>query len=272
MKDIRIILEDAMILVTGANGFVGHKIMEMRKDTAAAPSLRNATQEDMNRIIGESDAEVIIHTAAISDIGACQADPDASYYANVQVPLFIARASKGRKLICFSSDQVYSGCSEKGPYCEDTVKPGNVYAEHKLEMEQRVLEIDPDAVMLRAEWMYDYYLKRSNYFMNILNAKETVSFSSAQFRGITYLREVAENMGKVIALPGGIYNFGSETTKSMYDITQEFIDLLGKKVRLEDASPRHNLWMNCDKAKKYGVKFSTVTDGLIKCAKDYNLI
>ena len=261
-----------MILVTGANGFVGHKIMEMCKDTAAAPSLRNATQEDMNRIIGESDADVIIHTAAISDIGACHADPDASYYANVQVPLFIARALKGRKLICFSSDQVYSGCSEKGPYCEDTVKPGNVYAEHKLEMEQRVLEIDPDAVMLRAEWMYDYYLKRSNYFMNILNAKETVSFSSAQFRGITYLREVAENMGKVIALPGGIYNFGSETTKSMYDITQEFIDLLGKKVRLEDASLRHNLWMNCDKAKKYGVKFSTVTDGLIKCAKDYNLI
>ena len=30
----------------------------------------------MNRIIGESDADVIIHTAAISDIGACQADPD----------------------------------------------------------------------------------------------------------------------------------------------------------------------------------------------------
>ena len=32
-------------------------------------------------------------------------------------------------------------------------------------------------------------------------------------------------MEKAIALPGGVYNFGSETTKSMYDITQEFIDL-----------------------------------------------
>ena len=157
-------------------------------------------------------------------------------------------------LICFSSDQVYSGCNEKGPYCEDTVKPGNIYAEHKIEI-----------------WMYDYYLKKSNYFMNIINAEVTVSFSSSQFRGITYLKEVAENMEKVIALPGGIYNFGSETTKSMYDITQEFIELLGKKVRLEDSSPRHNLWMNCDKAKKYGVKFSTVIDGLLKCAKDNNI-
>jgi len=38
-----------------------------------------------------------------------------------------------------------------GPYREDTVKPGNIYAEHKLEMKKRVLDVCPDAVMLRAE-------------------------------------------------------------------------------------------------------------------------
>ena len=32
-----------MILVTGVNGFVGHKIMEMCKDTVASPSLRTYT-------------------------------------------------------------------------------------------------------------------------------------------------------------------------------------------------------------------------------------
>lgn len=261
-----------MILVTGANGFVGHKIMEMYKDAVAAPSLRGATQEDVDYIIRESNADAIIHTAAISDIRACQADPDASYYANVQIPLFIAKASKGRKLICFSSDQVYSGCCEDGPYLEDTVEPGNLYAAHKLEMERRVLDINPDAVMLRAEWMYDYYLKKPNYFCNIMNAKEAVSFSSKQFRGITYLKEVAENMKKVIDLPGGIYNFGSETTKSMYAITREFIHLLGRQVEVEDIPAGHNLWMNCDKAKKYGIKFSTVVDGLMKCAADYHLV
>ena len=261
-----------MILVTGAKGFVGHKIMEMCKDTIASPSLRNATQEDVKRIIEESDADVIIHTAAISDIGTCQADPDASYFANVQIPVYLAKAAKDRKLICFSSDQVYSGCDEEGPYFEDMVKPGNIYAEHKLEMEKRVLDMLPNAVMLRAEWMYDYYLERSNYLMNILNAKEAVAFSSGQYRGVTYLKEVAENMEKVAALPGGAYNFGSETTKSIYEITQEFIELLGKKLKLEDASARHNLWMNCDKARKYSVEFSRVTDGLIKCARDYKWI
>lgn len=261
-----------MILVTGANGFVGHKIMEMCKDTIAAPSLRNTTQEDIKRIIDGSNVEVIIHTAAISDIGACQSDPDASYYANVQIPLYLAKASGDRKLICFSSDQVYSACDEEGPYSEDIVRPGNIYAEHKLEMEQKVLDILPSAVMLRAEWMYDYYLHKSNYLMNIIGTKERLSFSSKQFRGITYLKEVAENMERVITLPGGAYNFGSETTQSMYEITQIFIDLLGIKTSLQDAPSRHNLWMNCGKAIKYGVEFSNVIDGLTKCVKDYNLI
>ena len=261
-----------MILVTGPNGFVGEKIMKLCKDVIPCPSLRTASEEDIRRIVAESGVDTIIHTAAISDIGTCQANPEASYRANVQIPVWLAKAAKNIKLICFSSDQVYSGMEEEGPYSEETVKPGNLYAEHKLLMEQQVLDIDPDAVMLRAEWMYDYYEKKSNYFMNILRAKDTVSFSSRQYRGVTYVKEVALNMEKVMELPGGAYNFGSETTKSMYEITREFLNLLGKDVKLEDAPPRQNLWMNCEKARKLGVDFRTVDEGLKACAKDYNLI
>ena len=261
-----------MILVTGPNGFVGEKIMKLCKDVIPCPSLRTASEEDIRRIVVESGADTIIHTAAISDIGTCQANPEASYRANVQIPVWLAKAAKNVKLICFSSDQVYSGMEEEGPYSEETVKPGNLYAEHKLLMEQQVLDIDPDAVMLRAEWMYDYYEKKSNYFMNILRAKDTVSFSSRQYRGVTYVKEVALNMEKVMELPGGAYNFGSETTKSMYEITREFLNLLGKDVKLEDAPPRQNLWMNCEKARKLGVDFLTVDEGLKACAKDYHLI
>ena len=261
-----------MILVTGANGFVGHKIMQLCDNVLPCPSLRGLSEEEIKRIVDQSGVDTIIHTAAISDIGVCQKNPEASYIANVQLPVFLARAAKNVKLICFSSDQVYSGLKEEGPYSEDAVKPGNLYAEHKLEMEQRVLDIAPDAVMLRAQWMYDVYLKKPNYFMNILNAEKSVCFSSRQYRGITYVKEVAENMEAAIRLPGGAYNFGSETDKSMYEITREFLDFLGKSIRLEDAPARHNLWTNCDKARKYGVVFPSVEDGLKDCAKDYQLV
>lgn len=258
-----------MILVTGATGFVGRKIMELCPNTIPCPSLRDASEEDVRRIIAETGADAIIHTAAIADTGFCQAHPEDSYQANVRLPLFLAKAAGQAKLICFSSDQVYTGVDEDGPYTEDMAKPANVYGQHKLEMERRVLDIAPDAVMLRAEWMYDWYLKKPNYFMNILNATGLVAFSSRQFRGVTYVKEAAENMERVLNLPGGAYNFGSETRKSMYDITQEFLSCLDRDIPLEDAPPRHNLWMNCGKAKALGVEFSSVEDGLRRCAKDH---
>lgn len=259
------------ILITGTSGFVGNKLLKTLKGAIAAPSIRNATKEDVKRMIEESDADVIIHTAAISDVGICESDPDASYYANVQIPLYIAEAAKNKKLICFSSDQVYTGCSEEGPYSENDASPGNTYSKHKLEMEQRVLDILPSAVMLRAEWMYDMDSQKGNYLLNLLHAEKTVSFSSSQYRGVTYLKEVAENMEKVISLPGGVYNFGSETTESMYEITKMFIQILSKDICVLDAPLRHNLWMNCTKAKQYGIEFSDVLSGLVRCVKDYGL-
>ena len=261
-----------MTLVTGVSGFVGGKIMQICDNVIACPSLRGASEDDVRRIVEESGADTIIHTAAISAVGVCQEDPEASYIANVMLPVYLAKASKNIKLICFSSDQVYSATKEDIPFTEDMACPGNIYAIHKLEMENRVLDIASDAVLLRAEWMYDYYLKKSNFFMNMVNASDTVRASSKTFRGVTYVREVAENMEAVKLLPGGVYNFGSESTRSMYDITKDFLELIGKQVSVEDVTPSQNLWMNCEKARKYGVLFSSVEDGLKKCARDYGLI
>ena len=79
-------------------------------------------------------------------------------------------------------------------------------------------------------------------------------------------------MDHVMTLPGGAYNFGSETTQSMYEITEQFLQLLGKDVQLQDALPRHNLWMNCEKARKCGIEFSEVSDGLKRCLNDYKTV
>lgn len=280
------------ILVTGARGFVGARLMKELEGAIVAPSIQGMNEEQIKRIVEESKADVIIHTAAISDVGICEKNPEDSYHANVLLPVYLANASNGRKLICFSSDQVYRGCESDGPYREDEAKPANIYGAHKLEMEQRVLDRQPDSVMLRAEWMYDYISPRGNYLLNVLNAKETLTFGH-QYRGITYLREVCENMERIIKmqekelqrkdkmssgqnsvwqLPGGIYNFGSETTQSMYEITKEFLRITGSKQQVQEGSAAHNLWMDCGKAAEHGVVFSDVMDGLKRCLGDYGLV
>lgn len=261
-----------MILITGANGFVGRQLMEALPDALACPSLQNKTAEQVKAILDASAAEVVIHTAAISDTGLCQQNPQASYQANVVLPQWLAQGAKGRKLICFSSDQVYNAAPEPGPYREDMACPGSVYAAHKLEMEQRVLDIAPSAVILRAQWIYDYSLSRPNYLMNLLHAQEGLSFSPQQFRGLCYRKEIAEAMPQVLSLPGGVYNFGSETTQSIYAITREILDFLGKDVPLVPGPPRHNLWMDCQKAQRQGIQFSPVAEGLKRCLRDHGLV
>ena len=79
-------------------------------------------------------------------------------------------------------------------------------------------------------------------------------------------------MEKVIKLPGGSYNFGSETKMSMYEISKNFLTSIKKEISLRDVEPRHNLWMDCGKAKKFGIEFSSVEDGLLRCARDYGLL
>lgn len=257
------------ILLTGATGFVGSGLKNAFPEMIAAPSLRTATEEEVRRIVDGFDT--VIHTAAISDIGTCEKDPEGSYQANVTLPVYLARACKGRKLICFSSDQVYSGGGEEGPYDEHMAVPANTYARHKLEMDERVLDICPEAVILRAEWMYDYPSMRMNYLRIILEGKDRVAFSSNQYRGITWLREVAEAFSVIPGLPGGVYNFGSEATESMYEITRQFVNYLEKSLMVDDAPPRHNLWMNCEKARKHGIRFSKVEDALKRCVEVYGL-
>lgn len=259
------------ILITGAHGFVGNRLMQDLDDTVAAPSMRSMSEEQIRNMIEKSRADVIIPPQQQSQMSGRVKKIRGHLMKQMCVcRWFLAKAAKEQKLICFSSDQVYRGCAGEGPYKEEDASPCNVYGRHKLEMEQRVLDVKPDAVMLRAEWMYDYPAERSNYLRMLLNEKQVLTFGK-QYRGITYLREVAENMPKIFMLPGGVYNFGSETKQTMYDITCEMLHFLKSDRKPEEVPPAHNLWMDCTKAKERGILFSDAKEGLKRCLKDYHL-
>ena len=260
------------ILVTGPTGFVGARIMDAM-EAIPCPSLREMNESRVRELVEQTAPDVIIHTAALSDIGQCQKMPEVSYHANVEIPLWLVRT--GVPTVIFSSDQVYSGRTEPGPYTEEQVRPANLYAEHKLEMEQRCLEAAPDTVLLRAAWMYDMprygCRNRGNFLVNMLRQEE-IAFSSTQIRSVTYVREVAALMEKALTLPGGVYNFGSETKLPMLDIARWLADTLRLRIRIKDAGPRHDLAMDTGRLKKFGAAFSTVQEGLLQCIQDYSLL
>ena len=174
------------LLVSGAGGFVGARIMTQlagRYELCAFPKrmLAAADEQTVADWVRREQPDVIVHTAALSDTGYSEKHPDESYRANVLLPCWMAAAAQksGAKLVAFSSDQVYTGLTEHGPFDEDTpLSPANVYGRHKQEMEQRVLDILPDAVLLRAAWMYDlpgYGLPiHGNFLLNLLIYKQVL--------------------------------------------------------------------------------------------------
>lgn len=274
------------ILVTGAGGFVGARILEQlgnRYEMAAFPRgmLASAGRAEVLAAVRAAAPEVILHTAAVSDTGYSEAHPDQSYRANVELTLWMAEAARevGAKLVCFSSDQVYAGLPGKGPFAEEEARtPANVYGRHKREAEQRGLDLLPDAVFLRATWMYDlpgYGLPiRGNLPLNLLRAAlrgEAAVFSSTEYRGVTYVRQAVENLIPAMALPGGCYNFGSENPLDMYATARAFCNAMGIAPRLVPGDRVRSLAMDCGKARRAGIVFDDTAAGIRRCLADYGL-
>ena len=274
------------ILLTGAGGFVGSRICQQwqgRYELCTLPRgfLRTADEAAIRAQVETLCPDVILHTAALSDTGYCARHPAEAYRANVELPVWLARAARqtGAKLVAFSSDQVYASVQQPGPLPETLVlRPANIYGQYKLEAEQRVLDLCPDSVHLRASWMYDlpgYGLPiRGNLPLNLLRAAlkgETVRFSRNDFRGVTYVRQVIENLEPAMDLPGGVYNFGSGNAEDMVCTARRFAKALGITIKITEEIWERNLVMDAAKLERSGIRFAATQQGILRCLRDYGL-
>lgn len=274
------------VLITGAGGFVGSRVLQQwqgKYKLCAFPKgfLCTATEMEVLAQTRARDPDVILHTAALSDTGYCAQHPAEAYRANVELPVWLARAAQQTKakLVAFSSDQVYAGTKQQGPLSEALdLHPTNIYGQYKLEAEQRVLELCPDSVHLRASWMYDlpgYGLPiRGNLPLNLLRAAlkgEAVRFSRNDFRGVTYVRQVIENLEPAMDLPGGVYNFGSGNAEDMVCTARQFAKALGITVKITEESWERNLVMDAAKLERSGIRFAATQQGIRCCLQDYGL-
>lgn len=274
------------VLITGAGGFVGSRVLQQwqgKYELCAFPKgfLCTATETEVLTQTKARNPDVILHTAALSDTGYCAQHPAEAYRANVELPVWLARAAQQTKakLVAFSSDQVYAGTKQQGPLSEALdLHPANIYGQYKLEAEQRVLELCPDSVHLRASWMYDlpgYGLPiRGNLPLNLLRAAlkgEAVRFSRNDFRGVTYVRQVIENLEPAMDLPGGVYNFGSGNAEDMVCTARRFAKALGITVKIAEESWERNLVMDAAKLERSGIRFAATQQGIRCCLQDYGL-
>jgi dTDP-4-dehydrorhamnose reductase len=151
---------------------------------AVVADLSNPQQ--VERIVAETQPEIIIHCAAMTDVDRCEEYPELAARVNTQLPAQLAKiATRDRlRLLHISTDAVFDG--EAGDYCEeDHPRPINVYARTKYAAEQRVADACPEALIARVNfygWSWQGRRSLAEWFYNNLSAGQTIpGFSDLVF-------------------------------------------------------------------------------------------
>jgi dTDP-4-dehydrorhamnose reductase len=219
------------ILVTGGSGFLGRYVTLALKnrytvlgtyhsqanvlDTCELIRLDLTEAEAVREAFTAFHPDVVVHTAALSDVDACERHPEAAHRVNVQGTEAIARAAAavGARLISISTDQVYDG--GKGHYDEaDVPQPLMVYGRTKLEGERRAAAICPHTVILRLALMYGWgtstRLNFVDWLVQRLRTGQEVPLFVDQYRTPLYVIQASEVIGRLIDAPEvqGTFNLG----------------------------------------------------------------
>lgn len=281
------------VLITGARGFFASRFTKHFMDTYNIVPL---TRQDLDitneakvlETIKDTKPDFVIHTAAIADTGKCEQDKEASYNINVLGSVNVAKGCSlsGAKMIHLSSEQIYNGNIESGPYSEEDKPVANTtYGKHKLQAEEEIKKVLDEVWILRLTWLFGFPERfgkvNPNIIWNIVSAalKGTkINVPVNEYRGMTYVYDLLGNFPKILDIPYGIYNTGSENNLSTYDIAEIVVKEMGLTYRINDIierdeekfknSPR-DLRISNKKFRDLGIEFLTTEQGVRQCIEEF---
>ena len=148
------------VMIIGATGLLGRPLM--RQWTGAklmGTGSRDLDIRDAARVrdIVEKDRpDWIVLAAAYTDVDGCEKDPTFAFAVNRDGVVNVANAAKslGTKLLFLSSDYVFDGTKSMPYEINDARNPQSVYGRSKADAELRLLEILPDACIVRTSWLF----------------------------------------------------------------------------------------------------------------------
>jgi len=161
-------------LVTGSNGLVGSRactLLEQRGHSVvglgrgarrtgggyAYVAVDLTCEADVASALEAAAPEVVIHCASMTEVDACEKDPEAAYAGNVTAAATVARGARkaGAHLVHVSTDYVFDG--DAGPYTEAALpNPRGVYAVTKHLGEQAARVLAPGCAIARTAVVYGW--------------------------------------------------------------------------------------------------------------------
>lgn len=185
--------------------------------------------EELEELLNEIHPDFLVHTAAMTNVDACELNPEECDKMNVEVVEHLVRILKPLQthLIHLSTDFVFSGF--KGSYYteDDLPDPVNHYGHSKLRSEEVIQNSGISHSILRTVLVYGLVdgNDRSNVVLwvkNSLEQKRDIRVVTDQLRMPTYAEDLAEACWLAIDKRAtGVFNVSSSELISIYDLALE---------------------------------------------------
>ena len=242
------------ILVTGANGFLGHYLVQQllkkkyeviatgkgdcRLPFKDVEGFQYQTMDftdpfEVHDVFEKYKPEVVIHASAMSKPDDCELQQWQAYVTNVEgtVTMLINAEEQKSFFVFVSTDFVFDG--ERGMYKEeDKAAPVNFYGKTKMEAEDAVKEYEYDWAIVRTVLVYGKPLAGRSNILSIVKEKlekgEEYSVVDDQVRTPTYVEDLAAGIIAIIERKAkGIYHLSGSDVITPYQMACKAADYLG---------------------------------------------
>ena len=274
------------ILITGSNGLLGQKLIELVLESGKHELI--ATSRGMDRlkaggysyytmdtsrldqvlnVVEATKPEVIIHTAAMTNVDQCELNQADCFIQNVSATRHVIEAANavGAFLIHLSTDFIFDG--KDGPYTEEgNPNPVSYYGETKLVAEKLITEQAKHWAIIRTVLVFGIVkdMSRSNIVLWVkdsLTAGKAIKVVDDQWRTPTLAEDLA--IGCLLVAEqkaGGIWNISGEemltpfdmaiATASYFELDQSLIERVDSTIFTQPAKRPPRTGFIIEKAKK----------------------
>ena len=239
------------LLITGSNGLLGQKLIHQlihhpvfeliatsRGEnrcgvksgyTYLPPDITN--QAEVNHVFNTVKPEVVIHTAAMTNVDACELDHAACTAMNVDAVSYLVEAAQQHNshFIHLSTDFIFDGT--RGPLDEsEQPAPLSFYGESKWKGEQIVQSAKCPWAIARTVLVYGVVddMSRSNIVLwakGALEQGKTIHVVDDQFRTPTLAEDLAQGCIRIAEKQAtGIYNISGPDFMSILELENRVAD------------------------------------------------
>ncbi len=225
------------IFITGCRGQLGRALYEALTDhTLTGCDLPETDITDRAAItdaIADFAPDVVIHTAAWTDVDGCARDPEKAYRVNAlgTQNVALACAASDAALVTISTNEVFDG-SATAPYREwDAPHPINPYARSKAAGEWFTRHLLNRFYIVRTAWLYAP--GGSNFPHRIIELADELGalrVVTDEVGNPTFALDLAAALARLIQTEAyGVYHLTNAGYASRFDFAREILRISGRE-------------------------------------------